>query len=201
MTITYEYGNNLYINLTNRCSNSCDFCLRNNSSGSLYAEDLWFEGAEPTKEEILADIMTRDLDRYEELVFCGYGEPACRWNDILWLCDRIREKSSITIRLNTNGQANLIENRDTVPETKGRFDVISVSLNAHTAEKYQALCHSQFGADAFLAILQFTSGAAAQVPKVYMTVVDTMPKEEIEACRKICEGCGAQFRVRQYINR
>lgn len=56
MTITYEYGDNLYINVTNQCPNACDFCLRNNSTGSLYADNLWYEGAEPTKEEILADL-------------------------------------------------------------------------------------------------------------------------------------------------
>ena len=78
MTITYEYGDNLYINVTNQCPNACDFCLRNNSTGSLYADNLWYEGAEPTKEEILADLKKRDLNSYAEIVFCGYGEPACR---------------------------------------------------------------------------------------------------------------------------
>ena len=72
MTITYEYGDNLYINVTNRCPNACDFCLRNNSTGSLYADNLWYEGAEPTKEEILADLKKRDLNSYAEIVFCGY---------------------------------------------------------------------------------------------------------------------------------
>ena len=79
MTITYEYGDNLYINVTNRCPNACDFCLRNNSTGSLYADNLWYEGAEPTKEEILADLKKRDLNSYAEIVFCGYCEPALRW--------------------------------------------------------------------------------------------------------------------------
>lgn len=85
LTITYEYGDNLYINVTNQCPNACDFCLRNNSTGSLYADNLWYEGAEPTKEEILADLKKRDLNSYAEIVFCGYGEPACRWDDMLWL--------------------------------------------------------------------------------------------------------------------
>ena len=71
MTITYEYGDNLYINVTNQCPNACDFCLRNNSTGSLYADNLWYEGAEPTKEEILADLKKRDLNSYAEIVFCG----------------------------------------------------------------------------------------------------------------------------------
>ena len=78
MTMTYEYGGNLYINVTNQCPNACEFCLRQNSSGSLYADNLWYEGTEPTKEQLLADLKTRDLSKYTEIVFCGYGEPACR---------------------------------------------------------------------------------------------------------------------------
>ena len=31
-----------------------------------------------------------------------------------------------------------------------------------------------------------------------MTVVDTIPKEEIEACRKLAEDLGAIFRVRPF---
>lgn len=96
MTITYEYGDNLYINVTNRCPNACDFCLRNNSTGSLYADNLWYEGAEPTKEEILADLKKRDLNSYAEIVFCGYGEPACRWDDMLWLAAHLKEMGNYT---------------------------------------------------------------------------------------------------------
>src|SRR5699024_1002058 len=50
-SITYVYQDKLYVNMTNQCPNHCDFCLRNNSSGSLYAENLWYQGGEPTKEE------------------------------------------------------------------------------------------------------------------------------------------------------
>ena len=78
-SITYEYETGLYVNMTNQCPNSCDFCLRKNSSGSLYAENLWYQGKEPSKEEIWAELAKRDLNRYTEIVFCGYGEPACRW--------------------------------------------------------------------------------------------------------------------------
>ena len=97
MTITYEYGDNLYINVTNQCPNACDFCLRNNSTGSLYADNLWYEGAEPTKEKILADLKKRDLNSYAEIVFCGYGEPACRWDDMLWLAARLKEMGNYTL--------------------------------------------------------------------------------------------------------
>ena len=83
--ITYEYEKNLYVNMTNECCNSCDFCLRQNSSGSLYSDNLWYQGGEPTKEEIWEELLRSDMNRYNEVVFCGYGEPACRWDDMMWL--------------------------------------------------------------------------------------------------------------------
>ncbi len=199
--ITYVYGKNLYVNMTNQCVNRCDFCLRNNSSGSLYAENLWYKGGEPTREEIWEDLDARDLNQYDQVVFCGYGEPACRWDDMMWLCDKIKGKGSHLIRINTNGLANLITGRDAAQELDGRADSVSVSLNASTPEKYDALCHSKFGLEALPAILKFTSTAVFNVPHVRMTVVSTMPKEEIEACRELCERLGADFFVREYIEK
>lgn len=90
MTITYEYGDHLYVNLTNRCDCSCTFCLRNNGhSGSIYADDLWLD-REPTREEALNDLLARDMKKYTQLVFCGFGEPTYRIDDILWLVKELR---------------------------------------------------------------------------------------------------------------
>lgn len=200
-SIVYEYETGLYINLTNQCPNRCDFCLRQNSEGSLYADNLWYQGKEPRKEEIWAELERRDLNKYTEIVFCGYGEPACRWDDMMWLCDKLRAHGSHFIRINTNGLADLIVGRRVAEELDGRVDAVSVSLNASTAEKYDRLCHSKFGLEAFPAILRFTSGAVLNVPHVRMTVVGTMPKHEIEACKKVCESVGADFFVREYIGK
>ena len=87
MTISYEYEGALYLNLTNRCDCSCVFCLRaNGHRGSIYADDLWLEH-EPSRAEILSDVLRRDLPSYRELVFCGFGEPTYRIDDALWLVD------------------------------------------------------------------------------------------------------------------
>lgn len=198
MTITYEYGKNLYVNLTNRCPNRCEFCLRTHSAGSIYAEDLWLE-REPSKEEILEDIKKRDLNQYQQLVFCGYGEPTCRLQDLLWLCDQVKKFSSIDIRINTNGLSDLINGKHSAAQLDDRVDIVSISLNAPNAEKYEDVCHSEYGLEAFPAILKFAAEAGLYVPKVYMTVVDTMPQADIDECRRICEGLGAIFRVRKYI--
>jgi len=200
--ITYEYGNNLYINMTNKCTCRCDFCLRNNSNGSLYSNNLWYQGDEPEKETILDEIKIHNLNKYDEVVFCGYGEPACRWDDMMWLCDEIKALCShVLIRINTNGHANLITGRNAALELDGRVNTVSISLNASTPEKYDAICHSDFGLEALPAVLRFTSTAVLNVPHVHMTVVSTMPKEELDACKKICTQIGADFVVREYIEK
>ena len=195
----YEYGGNLYVNMTNQCPNRCQFCLRQNSSGSLYANNLWYQGGEPSKEEFWDQLQRRDLNRYPEIVFCGYGEPACRWDDMMWLCDRIRGQGSHFIRVNTNGLANLITGRNAALELDRRVDAVSISLNASTPEGYNAICHSSFGLEALPAILRFTATAVFNVPHVRMTVVSTMPKAEQDACRQLAESVGADFFVREYI--
>lgn len=135
MTITYEYGDNLYINVTNQCPNACDFCLRNNSTGSLYADNLWYEGAEPTKEKILADLKKRDLNSYAEIVFCGYGEPACRWDDMLWLAARLKEMGNYTLRVNTNGLADCITGATPRREMHGLLDIVIRQLKSRRPPK------------------------------------------------------------------
>ena len=85
MTITYILGGKLYVNLTNRCPNACDFCLRTHGDGVGDAASLWLD-REPTREEIWDDLKKRDLTQYPELIFCGYGEPTGRLEDMLWVC-------------------------------------------------------------------------------------------------------------------
>lgn len=199
-TITYEYGDNLYVNPTNRCNFNCEFCLRKNGNdGSIYTHNLWLK-REPTKEEILESIESRDLSKYKQLVFVGFGEPSYRIEDICWVIDRMKEHGTkIYTRMDTNGTGCLIHGRDICPEFEGRFDMVSISLNTDTSEKYDALCHPvQNGC--YEAMKSFAKEIQKYVPKVMMTVVDTIPTEEIEACRKICEEeIGAIYRVREYI--
>lgn len=200
MTITYVYQGKLYVNLTNRCPNACDFCLRTHGDGVGDADSLWLS-REPSREEILGDILRRDLTQYPQLVFCGYGEPTCRLEDMLWLCAKIRAVSGISIRVNTNGLSDLINGRSTAREFDGLVDVVSISLNAPTPERYDEICHSQFGLQALPAILRFTRAISFLVPRVVMSVVDRDLSElEIEECERLCKSAGAKFRVRHYID-
>lgn len=201
-TISYEYGNSLYVNLTNRCDCDCVFCLRHNGHrGSIYADDLWLDH-EPSRREALDDLLKRDLASYPEIVFCGFGEPTYRIDDILWLVDEMKQAVPHLppIRINTNGHANLIHGRDVTPELAGRVDVLSISLNGSTCEEYVKVTCPRDGDKAWDAMLDFTRRAAQYVPKVVMTIVnkDKSPGE-IEACRTLCAELGAVLRVREYV--
>jgi radical SAM protein, TatD family-associated len=200
MTITYPVGNSLYLNITNRCTNACEFCIRAKDDG-FYADNLWLE-REPTVAEICADLDSKPLDSYDELVFCGYGEPTCRLDDMLLVCDHLRAVTKTPIRLNTNGQADLIAERDTTPEFSGRFDTVSISLNAATACDYQKICHSVYGEEAYSAMLTFAEHVKKYVPRVILSVVrGTIPDSDLEKCSKLAETRGVELRIREYIRK
>ncbi len=202
MTISYEYGGSLYVNLTNRCDCACTFCLRHNGhKGSIYADDLWLEH-EPTREEALADLLKRDFSQYHELVFCGFGEPVFRWDDDAWLIDELRARGIKLppVRINTNGHANRILGRDITPELQGRVDVVSISLNGADEEEYTAVTQPSTGSLGWADMLDFTRKASRYVPSVVMTVVNKdKTEEDIQRCRDLAESLGATLRVREYI--
>lgn len=129
-------GKNLYVNTTNRCDMNCEFCLRASGDGVGSADSLWLE-REPTREEILADILAQDASAYDQLVFCGYGEPTYRLDDILWVCRELKQrKYPLPIRMDTNGHSDLINGKPTVPLMAGLIDILSISLNNGTAQAY-----------------------------------------------------------------
>lgn len=197
MTITYQVGGGLYINMTNRCSNSCEFCVREQQDAVGDTDSLWLE-REPTREEIWEDIQNRgDLSRYDEIVFCGYGEPTERLDDMLWLCGRLRAAGAPPIRVNTNGHASLTAGRDVTPEFEGLIDTLSVSLNSPDADEYNRVCRPVFGCRTYAALLDFAVKAKSYVPNVILSVVEGTT--DIEACRRVAEESGLPLRVRTKI--
>ena len=198
MTITYPVKTGIYVNMTNRCPCACTFCLRHNGEGVYGSDSLWLD-REPTVQEVCDSIDTWDLSKYNEIVFCGYGEPTERLYDLLEVAKYIKSKSDIKIRINTNGLADLIWNEKTAPKLEGLIDTVSVSLNATNKEEYLKVVRPKFGIDSYDAMLNFTKDCSKYVPNVVMTVVDVVTsKEEQEICRKISESVGAVLRVRPY---
>ena len=198
MTITYPVKKGIYINMTNRCPCACTFCLRQNGDSVYGSDPLWLE-REPTIEEVCADIDKWDLKNYEEIVFCGYGEPTERLDDLLEVAKYIKSKSDIKIRINTNGLCDLIHGEKTAFKLKGLIDTVSISLNATNKEDYLKTVRPKFGINSYEAMLNFTKDCTNYVPNVIMTVVDVVTSpEEQELCRKICESVGATLRIRPY---
>ncbi|MDD7774977.1 MAG: TatD family nuclease-associated radical SAM protein [Eubacteriales bacterium] len=197
MVITYNIKNSLYLNITNHCTNRCDFCIRDHGTG-LYAS-LKLE-REPALDEILGDVLSQNLHKYKEIVFCGYGEPTCRLYDLLAICKKLREVTDTPIRLNTNGHASLISGEDTAPMFKGLIDVVSISMNAADPDTYYQLCHPKFGEDTYVGVLKFAREISKYVPKVVLTAVEsTIQTDDVDRCRRIAADLGAEFRLREYI--
>ncbi len=190
----YEFGDSLYLNLTNRCPNNCEFCLRSFKDG-VNGNKLWLL-KEPTFDEVKEDLAMFPLSKYREIVFCGFGEPTCNLSVMSQVGPYLKAKGCRT-RLNTNGLGNLINNRSDVPRLISKYiDCVSISLNASTAEGYDEICRSKYGKDAFYAMLDFARACVEEGVETVMTVVDFIGDEEIEACRKVVEPTGAKFRVR-----
>ena len=194
--ILYGYGAGVYVNLTNRCPCRCEFCIRQMTDSLGGADSLWLK-REPSVDEVIEEMKRWDLSGPGEVIFCGYGEPLVRLDEVLELCGWLRSHTQRRVRVNTNGLSDLIHGRETAPLLKGKFDAVSVSLNAPDARAYNELCHPEFGEKAFDAILHFTEEVKRAVPDVTMSVVSVISPEAIERCRTIAqEQLGVKFRVR-----
>ncbi len=195
--ILYVYGGKLYANLTNRCCLSCTFCIRKNGDGVGSADTLWHE-QEPAWSKIKEEIDRFDFSAYRELTFCGYGEPTYALDNLLLAASYIKERvPGIRLRINTNGLSDRINGKPTAKLLAEHIDIASISLNAPTKEKYQAISQPVFE-DAYESMLRFAEDAKKEFSKTVFTVVDVISQEDIEACRKIAEDMGISFRVREY---
>lgn len=188
---------NVYVNLTNRCPCACTFCLRQTKK-MLESNTLWLK-EEPTVDEVIKEFQKYDLDDFKEVIFCGFGEPLERVDDIIQIAGVLKlYRRDLPIRINTNGLANLIHEKDITPLLKGRIDTISISLNAPDEEEYYALTRSVFGIKSFNELLDFSKKCKDYVPHVVLTVVDIIGEEKIQKCQKICDDLGVTLRVRPF---
>ena len=194
MSLVYNIGRKLYINVTNKCTNRCIFCIRDTEAMKDY--DLWLHGQQPTAKDIIEELP--DLFGYDELVFCGFGEPLTYPDIVAEVASYVKDKrEDMPIRINTNGLGELInEGKDVLSRLKGLVDVMSISLNAESAEKYVQVCHPKQGEKAYEAIIDFTKKCKGMFPKVMMSVVE-IPEIDVDACAKVCSDLGVERRVRQ----
>lgn len=198
MTILYKVNKSLYINITNACPCACVFCVRLEHDSVGECENLWLEH-EPSLEEILNEFEKHDLKSYEEIVFCGYGEPLERLDIVIEVAKWIKGRSTIPVRVNTNGLADLIHGKETAYLLEGLVDAISISLNAPDAKTYLEISRPSFGEAAYSSLLHFATACKKVIPQVSFSVVDVISKEQIEACSKLADEMGIPLRVRRMI--
>lgn len=197
LTFVYAVHDNLYINLTNRCPCSCTFCIRHNGDGAYGSDSLWLE-REPTCEEVLVEFDKYDMSKFSEIVFCGYGEPMERAEDVAFIGRELKKRyPDKLIRLNTNGLSDKIHGKPTAHLLKGAVDIVSISLNSGNAEDYNKVTRPKW-ADSFEAMLRFAEDCKKYVPKVMFTVVDVISEREINESKAVSEKLGIPLRIRPY---
>ena len=198
MTISYEVGENLYINITNKCPCACTFCIRNHADGAYGSDPLWLEH-EPSMDEIMENLNSRDIGKYSEIVFCGYGEPTERIGVVTAAAKELKKRPECPkLRINTNGLGDIINGRSVADELCEVMDTVSVSLNAGTKDEYMAVTRPKFD-DAWEAMQKFTSDCVKTGrAEIIMSIVDVIPQEQIDASREVCESLGAKLRIRTF---
>jgi TatD DNase family protein len=189
---TYPLKNSLYINLTIRCNADCVFCDRKGEA-VVKGHNLKIE-REPSAEEVIAEI--GDPGRYNEIVFCGYGEPTIRLDALKQVARWVKDKGGRT-RLNTDGHGNIINKRNILPELVGLIDAVSISLNSTDPAQYGALMRLD-GVRFFPAMLEFAREAVKSLPRVVMTIVDLQEVDEDRARRFVEDEVGAVFSKRPF---
>ena len=190
--IAYKIRDSLYLNITNRCTCSCSFCVRNDRDGiSGYNLRLT---REPEVEEILKAVAS--AEGYREIVFCGFGEPTIQLDTMVAAAGQLKEAGH-SVRVNTNGLGNLYHGFDMTERLQGIVDAFTVSLNASDRESYSRICKPAMGSSAFDGVLDFIRAALARNFHVTVTTVEA-PEVDVEGCRAIARSMGVDFRKRYF---
>jgi TatD DNase family protein len=190
--IAYRIRDSLYLNITNRCTNNCYFCIRTKDD-FVKGHNLKLD-REPVMDEILKAI--GDPKKYKEIVFCGYGEPTTRLDVVKGVAKNLKAKGA-AIRLVTNGHGDLINGRPIVKELVGLIDKASVSLNTDNEDEYNKICKPKFGSPTYKAVLKFIKDCMESGIETEVTCLN-LPGVDIEGCKAAAAALGASFRQRTY---
>lgn len=202
-TLAYLLDGKIYINLTNRCTNSCIFCLRNDKD-DVCGKNMWLDSENFTAQDVIEqfeDALKQVQDNTKEVTFCGYGEPLLKLDVLKEVAKYLKEKHpNIKLRINTNGHANYIYKRNVCEELKGLIDTISVSLNGATEEEYNELSQPSFK-NAYDEVKRFIHASSDAGINTIATIVEGYKGRhmDVETCREIAQDLGAALRVRDWI--
>ena len=195
--ILYIYKNKVYLNITNKCPCACTFCIRSKKDAIGNASSLWLNH-NPSFEEVKKAIDDFNFDGFNEVIFCGYGEPTNSFDVLVQTAKYLRQKFGIKIRVNTNGLGSLVNERDISKELCDNVDAVSISLNCSNKEDYLETVRPKFGIKSYEEMLDFAKKCKKHTDNVMLSVVDVIGKEEVEKCQKIADDLGIALRVRVY---
>lgn len=197
--ILYTYKDNVYLNITNKCPCACTFCIRSQKNAIGSADNLWLEH-NPDFDEVKNAIDNFDFTGYNEVIFCGYGEPTNAFDLLIKVAQYIRNKMNIKIRVNTNGLGSLINERDISQELCQNVDAVSISLNCSNEEEYNKVVRPKFGIKSYSAMLDFAKRCKKYTDDVMLSVVDVIGEQEVAKCQKIADDLDIKLRVRKFSN-
>lgn len=196
-TLAYLLNDKIYINLTNRCTNSCIFCLRNDKD-DVCGKNMWLKNENFSAQDVIEQIEKLPLS--DEIIFCGYGEPLLKLDLLIQVAKYLKQKyPKIKLRINTNGHANYIYKHNVIDDLKGLIDNISVSLNGATEEEYNRLSKPHFEG-AYEEVKKFIKASSAEI-NTTASIVDGFKGKRlnIKECERIANDLGAKLRVREWI--
>lgn len=200
--IVYRFHNALYINLTNRCPNSCVFCIKTKFAMRFDKYDLNLCGQEPSCDEVVSALQKEMAQEpVKEIVFCGYGEPTMRLKVLLETAEKIKQiYPAVKLRLNTVGLGSLVNGRDISGELAKNIDEISISLNSPDSQEWLKIVRPkpEYAAQGYQAMLDFIRACA---PKIN-TIVSIVDKQniDVEKTKKLAQSLGAKLRIREFID-
>ena len=198
----YFLDNKPYINMTNSCTNNCVFCIRNQKD-DVQGANLWLDKDSASTEVVITQIK-ENIDKIlkaGEIVFCGYGEPLIKINEVLEICEYLKGNyPNLKIRINTNGHANAIHKRNVAVDLAKYIDTISISLNGENEEKYNLVSNPKIP-NAYEEMKRFVRACVEEKIYTIVSVVDNVPNYPIDVarCEVIAKSLGAKFRAREFI--
>ncbi|WP_250658563.1 TatD family nuclease-associated radical SAM protein [Alkalimarinus coralli] len=190
-TIVYTIRDSLYINLNNRCTLKCSFCPKFNGSWQVHDYDLALDH-KPSAEEVIDEI--GDPTQYDEVVFCGFGEPTLRLQELISVARWVKQKGG-NVRVNTDGLANLAHKRNVLPELADCVDSLSISMNGQNEEVYNQHCKPGLN-KSWHNMMGFLAAAPSYIEDVTATAIEGLEGVDIDACEKLAKSLGVKFRKR-----
>jgi TatD DNase family protein len=194
-TVSYVFGDNLYLNITNRCTMACPYCIKHKWANKFNGNDLKLD-KEPSAKEVIESI---DYPKkYKEIIFCGYGDALIKLEEVKKIARWIKEHGG-KVRINTAGLANAYHAKNIFPELKGLVDIISVSLNGSNPQEHNKINNPMFKEKSFDEVIRFVTESKKYIQEVVITAVE-LPGFDISKVKEIADNLGVLFRARPYLD-